>query len=305
MKNLLKLLLIAIVSVAGLNISFAGSDSVFIKPTYIMTATNPSWTANTFEFDVYMKHTNHDVTIFLYGANQYFMNFNGAAINNGGTLTMSIVESELAPALRPVNPTVFQNTQLRLAANLPGGPSTTDTVKWTGLGTKVLRLRLTNTQPFIQDIQAMNLRWRNAVNPFTKITCYTGLNGTVLTEIQDTTLAPPVTGHFIDFPTGISPDPISSIIPTEFSLSQNFPNPFNPTTKIEYGLPVEGAVSMKIFDVTGREVMTLVNEIQTAGIHAVNFNGVNLASGMYFYRIEVQSVNDKKYEFTRRMVLIK
>jgi len=290
--------MVVLVCLVTINVSKA--DSTHIRPKYKMTATNASFpTPTTFEFDVYLLHTNHDSTLFLYGANQYFMNFNGAAVNNGGTLTMSIVESELSAPLRPVNPTVFTNSQLRLAANLPTGPTTTDTIKWTGLGTKILRLRLTNTQPFIQNLNLMNLRWRNAINPFTKITVFTGLNGTVLTQIEDSSR------HSVDFQVGIGNDPVTSIIPTEFSLSQNYPNPFNPTTKIEYGLPLEGAVSLKIFDVTGREVMTLVNEIQTAGIHAVNFNGVNLASGMYFYRIEVQSVNDKKYEFTRRMVLIK
>ena len=67
------------------------------------------------------------------------------------------------------------------------------------------------------------------------------------------------------------------------SLSQNYPNPFNPASVIEYTLPTDGFVSLKVYDVLGREVATLVNEKQNAGKHSVNFNGASLASGIYFY----------------------
>ncbi len=66
-------------------------------------------------------------------------------------------------------------------------------------------------------------------------------------------------------------------------LNQNYPNPFNPTTMIEYSLPKNSHVSLKIYDVLGREVSTLKNEFQNAGKHSVAFNGSNLASGIYFY----------------------
>jgi hypothetical protein len=66
-------------------------------------------------------------------------------------------------------------------------------------------------------------------------------------------------------------------------LNQNYPNPFNPTTTIEYSLPRNSQVSLKVFDLLGREIMTLKNEYQTAGKYSVQFNGSNLASGIYFY----------------------
>jgi hypothetical protein len=75
------------------------------------------------------------------------------------------------------------------------------------------------------------------------------------------------------------------ITPSGFSLSQNYPNPFNPSTKITYSLPQKGFVTIKVFDMLGREVSNLINEEQSAGQHEINFNAANLPSGIYFYRI--------------------
>lgn len=89
-------------------------------------------------------------------------------------------------------------------------------------------------------------------------------------------------------------------IPTEYALSQNYPNPFNPTTNIKFDLPKQGLVSLKVYDVVGKEVATLVNEVKSAGSYNVDFNGTNLSSGVYFYRLEADNFVDVK-----RMVLIK
>ncbi len=93
-------------------------------------------------------------------------------------------------------------------------------------------------------------------------------------------------------------------VPEKFAMSQNYPNPFNPSTMINYDLPFDGKVSMKLFDMSGREVATLVNEIKTAGYHSVNFNGSALSSGVYFYRINVES-NGKNFVDTKKMMLVK
>jgi hypothetical protein len=92
----------------------------------------------------------------------------------------------------------------------------------------------------------------------------------------------------------------TSTIPAEYRLSQNYPNPFNPVTKISFDIPKQGFVSLKIYDVLGREVRTLVNEVKNAGSYTVDFNGAELASGVYFYRLEVNGFVDVK-----RMMLIK
>ncbi|MDZ4712790.1 MAG: T9SS type A sorting domain-containing protein [bacterium] len=107
----------------------------------------------------------------------------------------------------------------------------------------------------------------------------------------------------IDFVDGIfvnvNPNAITTL-PTVFSLAQNYPNPFNPATVISYQLPVSSLVTLKIYDVLGKEVMTLVNEQKQAGSYKVDFNGINLASGAYFYRMEAGEFTDIK-----RMMLIK
>ncbi|MBL1214915.1 MAG: T9SS type A sorting domain-containing protein [Ignavibacteriae bacterium] len=75
-------------------------------------------------------------------------------------------------------------------------------------------------------------------------------------------------------------------IPTSFALDQNYPNPFNPSTIISYQLPEQRQVKVAIFNMLGEEVSTLVNEVKEAGYHKVEWNGANLTSGVYFYRIE-------------------
>lgn len=89
-------------------------------------------------------------------------------------------------------------------------------------------------------------------------------------------------------------------IPTRFELSQNYPNPFNPSTQIKFSVPKEGFVNIKVFDVLGREVRTLVNEVKKPGYYSVDFDGANLSSGFYFYRMETSS-----YVETKKMMMLK
>ena len=91
-----------------------------------------------------------------------------------------------------------------------------------------------------------------------------------------------------------------SELPTRFALYQNYPNPFNPTTTINYQLPTNSFVMLRIYDVLGREVKTLVNERQTAGSHSVKFGATNLPSGVYFYRLSAGS-----YTSTKKALLLK
>jgi hypothetical protein len=85
-----------------------------------------------------------------------------------------------------------------------------------------------------------------------------------------------------------------------YSLEQNYPNPFNPETKISFDIPIQGFVSLKIFDALGREVNTLVNEVKVPGSYSVDFNGTNLPSGIYFYKLQTEN-----YSETKKMLLIK
>lgn len=90
-------------------------------------------------------------------------------------------------------------------------------------------------------------------------------------------------------------------IPLEFSLFQNFPNPFNSATKISYSIPKSNFATLKIYDVLGREVQTLVNGFQEANRYSIEFNASGLASGVYFYRLK--SGND--FTEFKKMVLIR
>lgn len=97
-------------------------------------------------------------------------------------------------------------------------------------------------------------------------------------------------------------------VPNSFSLRQNYPNPFNPTTQIHYQLPATSQVKLNVYDLTGRELMTLVNEVKQPGLHSVNFDAGSLASGIYLYRIQAitpDGSNQKSYTETRKMTIIK
>jgi len=92
----------------------------------------------------------------------------------------------------------------------------------------------------------------------------------------------------------------SNNIPEIYSLEQNYPNPFNPSTSIEFRIPENAFVSLKIYDVLGKEVVTLMNEEKNAGTYEVNFNASALSSGVYFYKLEAGN-----FVQTRKMVLMK
>jgi photosystem II stability/assembly factor-like uncharacterized protein len=97
---------------------------------------------------------------------------------------------------------------------------------------------------------------------------------------------------------GISP--VATQSPVDFSLSQNYPNPFNPVTNINFALPKSGLVTLKVYNALGKEVATLVNEVKNAGTYNVDFNGTNLSSGVYFYRL-----TSGDFSSVKKMMLIK
>ena len=89
-------------------------------------------------------------------------------------------------------------------------------------------------------------------------------------------------------------------VPTELSLEQNYPNPFNPTTTINYALPTAGIVTLKVYDILGQEVATLVNETKSAGKHEVKFDASRLSSGIYFYQLKTGN-----FTKNQKMILMK
>ena len=112
-----------------------------------------------------------------------------------------------------------------------------------------------------------------------------------------------VLGHyatnFSDIPVIVDENPIIQL-PNDFSLNQNYPNPFNPSTVIQYAIGSRQFVSLKVYDVLGKEVATLVNEEKPTGNYEVNFNASSLSSGVYFYKLQAGSFWE-----TKKMILIK
>src|SRR5690606_29646397 len=94
--------------------------------------------------------------------------------------------------------------------------------------------------------------------------------------------------------------PINNTVPESFELKQNYPNPFNPVTRISYSLPVKSNISIKVYSVIGKELMTLVTGVFEPGNHSIDFNASNLSSGVYYYRLETSAFTE-----TRKMVVVK
>jgi hypothetical protein len=91
----------------------------------------------------------------------------------------------------------------------------------------------------------------------------------------------------------------TNVAPEGYSLSQNYPNPFNPTTTIRYQLPTATRVTLKVYDVLGREVRTLVDEVQGSGFKSVEFDASGFASGVYFYRLQTATFSQ-----TTKMIIL-
>jgi hypothetical protein len=119
------------------------------------------------------------------------------------------------------------------------------------------------------------------------------INGLFWRQPGDTTGIGPMTPQAIG-------DPLPAHTAASYLTAQNYPNPFNPVTTVSYSLPATGHVLLTVFDLTGREFATLVNDIQTAGNYSVTWNGSAFSSGIYFYRI-----NAGEHSFTGQMVLMK
>jgi len=98
----------------------------------------------------------------------------------------------------------------------------------------------------------------------------------------------------------VSVEQRSLAVPERFALSQNYPNPFNPSTMINYQLAMSNWVTLKVYDILGQEVQTLVNEKKEAGMHEVRFNAKGMPSGVYIYRLTTPGAT-----ISRKMLLLR
>ena len=140
--------------------------------------------------------------------------------------------------------------------------------------------------PAINKLQAFT----NQVNAFIQTEKLTQVQGQALIDFAD---------YVIEQLNGDG-NTLQTEIPKDYNLSQNYPNPFNPVTNINFALPFDGKVTITIYDITGREVKTLVNDFQPAGYHTLQFDASSFASGVYFYRILAGD-----FSAIKKMLLIK
>ena len=108
--------------------------------------------------------------------------------------------------------------------------------------------------------------------------------------------------QWLTFLDNSSPNPVDEFgqLPDRFELEQNYPNPFNPTTTISYSLGRRSHVGLKVYDILGREVQTLVNKELGAGYHEIIFDASTLGNGVYFYRMETGN-----FSKTKKLILLK
>jgi len=145
-----------------------------------------------------------------------------------------------------------------------------------------------STNSMVKSTYVQGKTWSNAVN---------NDNGCSLIGGLTRNYRPNLFYHFLPASCSVNGN---NNIPDKYSLSQNYPNPFNPVTRIDFDIPKAGFVSLKVFDILGREVKTLVNENLQPGSFSVDFNAAELSSGIYFYKIETDG-----YAAIKKMILFK
>jgi len=165
---------------------------------------------------------------------------------------------------------------------VPVGYTTTQTGDMINISTKAYAVRISAMLP-------SGKLWSKAATVSNGKILFTVPDGRLKYKVEAVSLPGQVTG--VEGKTELS---------KTFSLAQNYPNPFNPTTSISYSIPQSGSVTLKVYDILGRDVMTLVNEQKAAGVYTVDFNGAQLASGTYIYRL-----NAGEFVQTKKMILIK
>ena len=125
------------------------------------------------------------------------------------------------------------------------------------------------------------------------------LTGIVYYSFNQYKFVPRTDADFFGVVTDVEDSP-AGVMPASYTLDQNYPNPFNPSTTIRYALPAAGQTTVRVYNLIGQEIATLLNGMQAAGTHVLRFNASSLASGIYFYRIESGS-----FRAVKKMVLMK
>jgi hypothetical protein len=215
------------------------------------------------------------------------------AFNSNGTGPWSIVWNFTTMTSGPPAPVLIS------PANNTVGVSLTPTLYWGAIsGVLNYKVQISLSQNFSSFIDSAIVTDHQYVIPFGKllnfVKYYWRVNATNVTGIGPWSEI----WNFTTLMTGVNN--FGSEVPTEFNLYDNFPNPFNPETKIKFDIPKSTSVKIIIYDNTGRQISSLTNQVLSPGRYEVNWDASGYSSGIYFYRIVADD-----FTFTKKMLLIK
>ncbi len=262
----------------------ASQISIYSQTDYLIKLTNPIQdSTKTLKFDIKIQSTNSDFILTSY---QCAFTFD-LELDDSDSISLKYLQSTSDLANGPVyviGHDKSDGTNKLIFVSGIGNDQISSEEKSIG------SFQITCTKDFTTDL--LNLKWN-----------FTGTVNTILTDSNFTDITNP--SNFRNF------NDITSVSNTEnlsnnYTLSQNYPNPFNPITKIKYSIPYfsrnikSDKVILKVYDILGREVTTLVNERKQPGNYEVEFNGQQFASGIYFYSLQAG-----KFVITKKMTLIK
>ena len=230
-----------------------------------------------YEFDVYIKSTSGKINLTSY---QIILSFN-ESIKNNGELTFEYIPGS-SQLINPPDASVGivsdkQNYNLA-AASGPGS----DTITTSAI--KVGTFRIIGSSSF--DITTPNVDWK--------------FGGYIRTETDINDTNKTNASNYVNILHNPTVYVKEEIIPRKYVLYQNYPNPFNPSTKINFSVPQASEVNLSVYNILGEKVVTLINGFLESGLHSVIFDGRNLASGTYIYRLQTPV-----FIQTKKMLLVK
>jgi len=250
------------------------------QPNYTMRLANPiRINNNTLEFDILLSCANSDFELSSY---QCSLSFDLDLIQND-TICLKYIENSSELANYPLHVVGHDTTdginELIFVSGIGSDLITSEEIR-------VGKFNICSSINF--SIDDLNLRWN-----------FSGALNTILTDQSFLDITEP--SNHINFDYTITDVGSSNRKPNKFHLSQNYPNPFNPRTKIEFAMPEKGRVKLTIYNTIGERVLNIVDEIFSEGVHLLEIDASNLASGAYFYKLDVSD----RYTSIKKMLLVK
>lgn len=254
--------------------------SVIAQPSYLMKLTNPNQNnSKSFEFDIVINSTD---TNFIISSYQCSFTFN-LNLQQNDSIKMQYKENSSDLANAPINILGYITSdgvdELVFASGI-GNDTISQEEKVLG------KFIITSTVDF--SFEDLNLIWD-----------FSGSINTIIADANFSDITIP--NYHLNFDNSVTSAEKIENIPESFKLEQNYPNPFNPTTKINFTIPNRGFVKISIYNIIGEKIIDLVDQSFEEGTYTVKFDGRNLASGIYFYRMEFNG----KVSKTRKMNLMK